>query len=223
MIQDDLFALKDDKYQIFQSALIPTISKDTVIGVRTPILRSYAKKMSVKEKEEFLCALPHKYYEENILHAICVSELTDYNIFLEEITKFLPYIDNWAVCDIIKPKSIKNNKKDFVRQIKKWIKSNKVYTIRFGVDMLMTYYLDDDYRKAYLVYPLNIKEDDYYVKMVIAWFYATALAKKWDDTITILEEKKLSKWVHNKTIQKAVESYRMTSKQKEYLKSLRIK
>ncbi len=223
MIQDDLFALKDDKYQIFQSALIPTISKDTVIGIRTPILRSYAKKMSVKEKEEFLCALPHKYYEENILHVICVSELTDYNIFLEEITKFLPYIDNWAVCDIIKPKSIKNNKKDFVRQIKKWIKSNKVYTIRFGVDMLMTYYLDDDYRKAYLVYPLNIKEDDYYVKMVIAWFYATALAKKWDDTITILEEKKLSKWVHNKTIQKAVESYRITSKQKEYLKSLRIK
>ncbi len=223
MIKDDLFSLKDEEYQVFQSSLIPTISKDTVIGVRTPILRKYAKDMSNEVRDCFMQELPHQYYEENILHAICLSEVKDYNLFIKEIERFLPYIDNWAVCDIIKPKVVQKDKKDFIQYIKKWINSNEVYTIRFGVDMLMTYYLDEDYRKTYLKYPLKVKSNDYYVKMVVAWYYATALAKHYDDTIVILEEKKLSKWVHNKTIQKAIESYRITLEQKEYLKSLKIK
>ena len=223
MIKEDLFSLKDEQYQEFQSSLIPTIPKDTVIGVRTPILRKYAKDMSNEVRDSFMHELPHQYYEENILHAICLSEVKDYNLFIKEIERFLPYIDNWAVCDIIKPKVVQKDKKDFNQYIKKWINSNEVYTIRYGVDMLMTYYLDEDYRKTYLKYPLKVKSSDYYVKMVVAWYYATALAKHYDDTIVILEEKKLSKWVHNKTIQKAIESYRITLEQKEYLKSLKIK
>lgn len=223
MIKDDLFSLKDEQYQVFQSSLIPTIPKDTVIGVRTPILRKYAKDLSNEVRDSFMQELPHQYYEENILHAICLSELKDYDLFMKEIERFLPYIDNWAVCDIIKPKVVQKDKKDFIQYIKKWIDSNEVYTIRFGIDMLMTYYLDEDYRKTYLKYTLKVKSSDYYVKMVVAWFYATALAKHYEDTLEILEEKKLPKWVHNKTIQKAIESYRITFEQKEYLKSLKIK
>lgn len=223
MIKEDLFALKDEAYQLFQSALIPNIPKDSVIGVRTPTLRSYAKKLTCEEKDRFLQDLPHEYYEENILHAICISEIKDYTYFIEEIERFLPFVDNWAVCDIIKPKAIRDNKKDFVQYIKKWINSNEVYTVRYGIDMLMTYYLDEDYRKTYLKYPLKVKLEDYYVKMAIAWFYATLLAKHYDDTIVILEEKKLPIWTHNKTIQKAIESCRIPLEQKAYLKSLKIK
>lgn len=223
MITDDLKKLSDCNYKEFQGNLIPNIDSKTVLGVRTPILRKYASKLSDEEKKEFLHHLPHTYYDENILHGILLSQITDYEVFIEEINTFLPYIDNWAVCDIIKPKVVMNHSKEFIREVKTWIKSSEIYTIRFGIDMLMTYYLDDQYRKTYLTYPLKVKSNDYYVNMAVAWFYATALAKRWDDTILILEEKRLPKWTHNKTIQKALESYRITSSQKDDLKSLRLK
>ncbi len=223
MITDDLKELSDCNYKEFQGNLIPNIDSKTVLGVRTPILRKYASKLSDEEKKEFLHHLPHTYYDENILHGILLSQITDYEVFIEEMNAFLPYIDNWAVCDIIKPKVVINHSKEFIREVKTWIKSSEIYTIRFGIDMLMTYYLDDEYRKTYLTYPLKVKSNDYYVNMAVAWFYATALAKRWDDTILILEEKRLPKWTHNKTIQKAIESYRITSSQKDDLKSLRLK
>lgn len=223
MITEDLIELSDLNYKEFQSGLIPNIDSKTVLGVRTPILRKYASKLSNEERIEFLHHLPHTYYDENILHGILLSQITDYDVLIKEINAFLPYIDNWAVCDIIKPKVVMKHSKEFIHEVKTWIKSSEIYTIRFGVDMLMTYYLDDDYRKTYLTYPLKVKSNDYYVNMAIAWFYATALTKRWNDTIIILEEKRLPKWIHNKTIQKAIESYRITSSQKDDLKSLRLK
>ena len=150
-----------------------------------------------------------------------LSGIKDYNECLAGIQKFLPYIDNWAVCDVLKPKSIKEHKQIFIDEIKNWILSKDTYTIRFGVVMLMTYYLDEDYQKEYLTYLLQVKSDEYYVNMAISWFYATALAKHYDEVVEILKDKKLSVWIHNKTIQKAIESYRITKEQKEELKKLK--
>ena len=174
-----------------------------------------------KEADKFLNTLPHTYYDENVLHALLLSEMTDYETFIKSIQAFLPYIDNWAVCDVLKPKSIKKHKQIFIDEIKSWISSKDTYTIRFGVVMLMTYYLDEDYQKDYLNYPLQVKSNEYYVNMAISWFYATALSKHYDEVVKILKDKKLSVWVHNKTIQKAIESYRITKEQKEELKKLK--
>lgn len=221
-IQEELFKLQDISYKEFHSNLIPTIDKNTIIGIRIPLLRSYAMKIKyTKEADKFLNTLPHTYYDENVLHALLLSEITDYETFIKSIQAFLPYIDNWAVCDVLKPKSIKKHKQIFIDEIKSWISSKDTYTIRFGVVMLMTYYLDEDYQKDYLNYPLQVKSDEYYVNMAISWFYATALAKHYDEVVKILKDKKLSVWVHNKTIQKAIESYRITKEQKEELKKLK--
>ena len=221
-IQEELFKLQDISYKEFHSKLIPTIDKNTIIGIRIPLLRSYAMKIKyTKEADDFLNTLPHAYYDENVLHALLLSEMTDYEMFIKHIQVFLPYIDNWAVCDVLKPKSIKKHKQIFIDEIKNWILSKDTYTIRFGVVMLMTYYLDEDYQKEYLTYPLQVKSDEYYVNMAISWFYATALAKHYDEVVKILKDKKLSVWVHNKTIQKAIESYRITKEQKEELKKLK--
>lgn len=221
-IQEELFMLQDISYKEFHSKLIPTIDKNTIIGIRIPLLRSYAMKIKyTKEADKFLNTLPHTYYDENVLHALLLSEITDYETFIKSIQAFLPYIDNWAVCDVLKPKSIKKHKQIFIDEIKSWISSKDTYTIRFGVVMLMTYYLDEDYQKDYLNYPLQVKSDEYYVNMAISWFYATALAKHYDEVVKILKDKKLSVWVHNKTIQKAIESYRITKEQKEELKKLK--
>ncbi len=223
-ITDKLFKLQDIKYRDFQAKLIPNIDINMVIGVRTPDLKKYAKELIKNNNySSFLNDLPHKYFDENQLHAFIISELKDFDKCIEYINEFLPYVDNWATCDQMSPTIFKKYPDKLISNIKKWIKSKKTYTIRFGIGMLMQYYLDDNFKKEYLELISNIRSNEYYVNMMISWFFATALAKKYDDTIIYLENNKLDTWVHNKTIQKAIESYRITDGQKEYLKSLKIK
>lgn len=223
-ITDKLFKLQDIKYRDFQAKLIPNIDINNVIGVRTTDLKKYAKEL-VKDNNysSFLNDLPHKYFDENQLHAFIISELKDYDKCIEYINIFLPYVDNWATCDQMSPKVFKKYPDKLISNIKKWIKSKKTYTIRFGIGMMMQYFLDDNFKKEYLELISNIRSNEYYVNMMISWFFATALAKKYEDTIIYLENNKLDTWVHNKTIQKAIESYRITNEQKDYLKSLKIK
>lgn len=218
-IQKTLFSMQDIKYRDFHAKLMPNIDKNTIIGVRVPALRKFAKEIK-GNAGDFLEELPHKYYEENNLHALLVSEIGDFDGCIEKINKFLPYVDNWATCDIMKPKCFKKNKEKLLLEIEKWLKSEHEYTVRFGIEMLMTHLLDEDFDKKYLEKVSKIKSDKYYINMMIAWYFATALAKKWDSAIGYIENRKLSDWVHKKTIQKAVESYRIIEKQKKYLKNL---
>ncbi len=222
-IEEELFQLQDIKYKEFQSKLIPNVNKDNIIGVRTPELKKLAKSLFKSgDYLTFLEDLPHKYFDENQLHAFIITEFKDYDSCISYINKFLPYVDNWATCDQLSPKVFKKNTDRLINQINNWIKSNEVYTIRFGIGMLMKYYLDDNFKKEYLDLALSIKSDEYYVNMMIAWYFATALAKQYDDTILVLEKRRLNPWVHNRTIQKAIESYRITDEKKYYLKSLKI-
>ena len=222
-IKRKLFEMQDKKYQEFQSKLLPTIDSKKMIGVRTKELRKYAKRLIKEDYKSFLDELPHNYFDENQLHAFIISEIKDYNECINYIDKFLPYVDNWATCDQLSPKIFKKNKDLLLDKIKEWIKSKDTYTIRFGIRMLMQYYLDDNFKDKYLEWIISIKSNEYYVNMMIAWFFATALAKQYDSVIKVIEEKKLDVWIHNKTIQKAVESYRITNDQKEYLKKLKRK
>ena len=223
-IQKELFYMQDKEYRDFQVKLIPGSSIDKMIGVRTPELRKYAKKI-VKENnyESFLNSLPHEYFDENQLHAFILSELKDYEECMTAIKVFLPYVDNWATCDQMSPKVFKKHKEELLKEIKVWIKSKETYTIRFGIGMLMQYFLDEDFKKEYLDLVSKTKSKEYYVNMMIAWFFATALSKQYKETIPYIENNVLEKWTHNKTIQKAIESYRITEEQKEYLRSLKIK
>lgn len=223
-IEKLLFKLQDKKYKEFQSKLLPNIDNDKVIGVRVPEIRKLARELSGSiESKEFLKDLPHKFYDENILHAVLTSDIKNYKKCIDELERFLPYIDNWAVCDIIAPKVFKRNKDLLINKIYEWVYSNSTFISRFGIKMLMTHFLDEDFEVKFLKIPIDIHTDEYYLKMMIAWFYATALAKQWDDAIIILENRVLDKWIHNKTIQKARESLRLTKIQKEYLKTLKIK
>ena len=224
IIKEELFKLQDIKYRDFQVKLFPTVDTNTVIGVRTPELRNYAKKL-VKENNylSFLEELPHEYFDENQLHAFIISEIKDYDECIKYINKFLPYVDNWATCDQMSPRAFKKEHDKLLKQIKNWIKSKKTYTIRFGIGMLMQYYLDANFKIEYLELVASIKSDEYYVNMMRAWFFATALAKQYDSTISFIENNKLDIWTHNKTIQKAIESYRITKEQKDYLRSLKRK
>ena len=223
-ILKELFKLQDKKYRDFQVKLIPGSSIDKMIGVRTPDLRKYSKEL-IKENnyKEFLDELPHNYFDENQLHAFILSEIKDYDKCINYINRFLPYVDNWATCDQMSPKIFKKNKDKLLLEIKKWLKSKDTYTIRFGIGMLMQHFLDEDFKKNYLKLVSKIKSNEYYINMMIAWYFATALAKQYKETIPYLEDKILDKWTHNKTIQKAIESYRITDEQKEYLRSLKIK
>ena len=223
-ITNNLFKLQDNKYRSFQVKLFPTINYNNIIGVRTPELRSYAKKL-IKDNNYslFLEELPHKYFDENQLHAFIISQIKDYDECIALINKFLPYVDNWATCDQMSPKVFKNNHNKLLNEIKKWIKSKETYTIRFGIGMLMQYFLDDNFKLEYLQIVCNIKSKEYYVNMMRAWFFATALAKHYDSTIAFIENQKLDAWTHNKTIQKAIESYRITPEQKKYLRTLKEK
>lgn len=223
-IKEDLFKLQDKKYRDFQVKLIPTVDKDNIIGVRTPGLRSYAKNL-VKNNEylSFLNDLPHKYFDENQLHAFIISEIKDYEKCITYINEFLPYVDNWATCDQMSPKIFKKHHDTLINHIKTWLKSKKIYTIRFGIGMLMQHYLDDDFKEEYLDLVIRIKSEEYYINMMRAWYFATALAKQYDSVISIIENKSLDVWTHNKTIQKSIESYRINDNQKNYLKSLKIK
>lgn len=221
-IEKLLFEKRDEEYAAFQAKLTPTVDKKFFIGVRVPEVRKLAKQLKDEPIAlKFLKELPHKYYDENMLHGLLVSEIKDYDKAIEETDRFLPFVDNWAVCDIMSPKVFKKHKPELIKKIKEWAKSKETYTIRFGVEMLMSHFLDDDFNPEYLEIPAKIKNDEYYVKMMIAWFFATALAKQWESTICFIENKKLETWTHNKTIQKAIESYRITDEQKAYLRTLK--
>lgn len=223
-IQQRLFELQDKSYAAFQSNLIPTLSKELFIGVRVPVLRKLAKQYATEgESEKFLNTLPHHYYDENILHAILLSEKKVYEECLEGVERFLPHIDNWAVCDILTPKVFKRNRPLLIDRVRHYVNSEHVYSCRFALVMLMSHYLDDDFKGEYLEIPATIRSDEYYINMGIAWYYATALSKQWEATIPYLQEQRLSPWVHNKTIQKGRESLRITDEQKNYLATLRRK
>lgn len=222
-IINKLYDMQDKKYLDFQSKLIPNIDKDSIIGVRSPDLKKMAKDMYKSDTYKlFLDELPHKYFEENQLHSFIISEIKDYNDCVSLINKFLPYVDNWATCDQLNPKCLKKDLDNLIIEIKKWIKSSDTYTIRFGIITLMRYFLDDKFDKSYLELVCNIKSSEYYVNMMISWFFATALAKQYDSTIYIIENKILDDWTHNKTIQKCIESNRITLDKKEYLKSMKV-
>ena len=221
-IQKQLFELQDMAYRDFHSRLMPDIDKETVIGIRVPVLRKYAKSIVETElAEKFIKELPHCYYEENNLHMMLITGIKDYDRCISEIERFLPYIDNWATCDVPAPKCFENLKEDLLPVIKRWIASSETYTIRYGIGMLMRLYLDADFDPEYVRIVAEVKSDEYYVNMMIAWYMATALAKQWDAVIPYIEEHRMSDWVHLKTIQKAVESYRITDEQKKYLKGYR--
>lgn len=223
-VQKLLFDNQDEEYAAFQAKLTPTLSSEKFIGVRVPQTRKLAKEFFKKQDyETFMQKLPHTYYDEDMFHVLLISEIKEYEKCIQEIERFLPYIDNWAVCDILSPKCFKKNKDKLIDKIMIWSASSETYTCRFGLEMLMSHYLDDEFKEEYLEIPASIVSEEYYVNMMIAWFMATALAKKWDATIPYIEQNRLSLWVHNKTIQKAIESYRITDEQKAYLRSLRRK
>ncbi|HCL08330.1 MAG TPA: DNA alkylation repair protein [Blautia sp.] len=221
-LQKQLFELQDLKYRDFHSKLMPETDKETVIGIRTPVLRKFAKEFAgTSEAEAFLRQLPHRYYEENNLHMMLITGIKDYEKCMEEIQRFLPCIDNWATCDYPAPKCFARHKDQVLEEAKRWISSGETYVIRYGIGMLMRLFLDEDFSSEYLEMAAAVQSQEYYVNMMIAWYFATALAKQWDATVPYIEQHKLSDWVHRKTVQKAVESYRITPEQKEYLKGFR--
>ena len=223
-IINNLNSLSDSKYRDFQIKLIPGKTSDQMIGVRTPDLRSYAKELSKRDDvSDFLNNLPHKYFDENQLHAFIISLLKDYDKCMDEVEHFLPYVDNWATCDQMSPKIFKKNKEKLLEKIRDWIASDKTYTIRFGIKMLMEHFLDDDFDLQYPDMVASVRSEEYYVNMMIAWYFATALAKQYDSILPYIEEKRLDTWTHNKAIQKSIESYRITDDQKSYLRSLKQK
>lgn len=223
-VQARLFALQDTGYRDFNSRLIPTVEPERVIGVRTPALRGLAKELKGTDlTEEFLRALPHFYFEENQLHAFLIANLRNFDAALAAVEAFLPYVDNWATCDQLSPAAFKKDLPALEAACVRWLRSGRVYTVRFGIGMLMRYFLDDAFFPDYLTMVGGVHSGEYYINMMIAWYFATALAKQYDSALPWLEQRRLSQWVHNKTIQKAVESYRITPEQKESLRTLRWK
>ena len=222
-VREKLFDLQDLKYKAFHSKLMPTVDSDLVIGVRTPELRKFAKEFLKTElAEDFLATLPHKYYEENNLHAFIISSMKDFNETVEKLNVFLPFVDNWATCDMMRPVVFKKHRQELLFEIERWLESDEPYTVRFGIEMLMVHFLEEDFDISYPQKVAEIRSEEYYVRMMIAWYFATALAYRYDEILPFIEERKLDPWTHNKTIQKAVESYRITGEQKEYLKTLKI-
>lgn len=223
-IQRRLFALRDEKLRDFSAKLTPTVDKEKVIGVRTPQLRALARELAGSEEaERFMGELPHEYMEENGLHGLLIERIKDYAGCIAALNAFLPYVDNWATCDVMSPKVLGRHKEELLEQIKLWLRDDWCYTVRFGMEMLMTWYLDGDFRPEYLELAAGPRSEEYYINMMQAWFFATALAKQYGAALPYLTERRLSPWVHNKTIQKAVESYRISDEQKAYLKTLKIK
>ena len=228
MITDEittkLFSLQDTAYRDFQVKLIPGMDAEKEIGVRTPELRKLAKELAKREDiREFLNDLPHQYFDENQLHAFILSGEKDFEKCMEDLERFLPYVDNWATCDQTSPKVFRKHRKELLDAIRRWIESDHPYTVRFAIKMLMEHFLDEDFDPAYPEMVAEVRSEEYYIRMMIAWYFATALAKQYEAVLPYLEQKKLDVWTHNQTIQKAVESYRITDKQKEYLKSLKRK
>ena len=223
-IQKLLFDRQDPAYQAFQSKLMPTVDPETVIGVRTPALRKLAKELAgTPAAEEFLRRLPHRYYEENNLHGLLICALRDYGAAVAALEEFLPRVDNWATCDLLCPRAFEERPPELPDQLRRWAADPHPYTVRFGLGMLLSFYLDEAFRPEYLELAAGVRREEYYVRMMVAWYFATALAKQYDASLPYLEQRRLDRWTHNKTIQKAVESYRITPEQKGYLRSLRWK
>ena len=222
-IQNYLLSQADQKYRDFTLPLIPNVDEKTFIGVRLPVLRKYAKELNEQERIEFMNSLPHFYHEENILHAFILSIIKDYDMFIHYVDIFLPYITNWSVCDTICNKYLVKYKERLIIEIYKWLKSDEIYRVRYSVKCLMNYYLGEEHKDEYLERVKQVKLDDYYVRMMIAWYLATGLAKNYDSFIKVIENKEFGVFTHNKAIQKAVESYRVSDEHKQYLKTLKIK
>ena len=221
-LYDRLLAVKDDAYRAFQAILVPGIPPETILGVRTPEMRKIAREVFAgPDREAFLNDLPHQYYEENLIHFFVISMIRDFDACIQAVEAFLPYVDCWPVSDQATPKAFAKNHRELLPYIRKWIASEHVYTARFGMRMLMNEFLGEDFREEYLELVANKKCEDYYLKMMAAWFFATALAKRYDETIPYFKDRRLEEWIHKKSIQKALESYRVTDEHKQYLKSLR--
>lgn len=223
IIRAKLYDLQDIKYKDFHCRLIPSVDPDTVIGVRTPALKAFARQLESEDVSAFLQDLPHKYYDENNLHALLVMNTKDYVNCICLLNDFLPFVDNWATCDLLRPVSFKRHRAELLEEIKGWLRSEHTYTKRFGMEMLMLHFLDENFAPEHLEWLADIRSEEYYVNMMLAWYYATALAKQWNATIPYVKNRRLDRWVHNKTIQKAIESYRVTDEQKAYLRTLRMK
>ncbi len=223
-IRAELYTLRDEKYRDFQRKLIPTVRPETVIGVRTPALRAYAKELLKRpDIGEFLSALPHESFDENQLHAFLLSEIKDFDRCAAGVERFLPFVDNWATCDQLSPKVFGKHHAELLPLVKAWIASGETYTVRFGIGMLMAHFLDADFDPRYPEWVAALRSEEYYVNMMRAWYFATALAKQYGAVLPYLEQRRLDLWTHNKTIQKAVESFRIADEQKAYLRTLRIK
>lgn len=223
-VQERIFALQDIEYRDFQSKLIPNLPPERIIGVRTPALRALAKELCrCADVDDFLSALPHRYFEENQLHAFLISLGRDYGETIRRLDAFLPYVDNWATCDQMSPKVFRRHRAELPAEIDRWLVSEHPYTVRFGIGMLMQHYLDEDFREEYLARVAALRSGEYYVNMMIAWYFATALAKRYDETLPYIERRRLDPWTHNKAIQKAVESDRVPNAAKAYLRTLKSK
>lgn len=221
-IEQRLFELQDEKYRMFQAKLMPGVPTERIIGVRTPELRKLARELAKQEGiEAFLLDLPHRYYDENNLHGFIISECKDYDKAVAYVDALLPYVDNWATCDLLSPKAFCKHRDRLAGDIERWLDAKDTYTVRFGIGMVMSHYLDEDFNAKWLPRIAAIRSEEYYINMMIAWFFATALAKQWEAVIPYITEEKLAAWTHNKTIQKAIESYRITPEQKAYLRGLK--
>ena len=220
----ELMKLADKDYAAFSHKITPNVEQNKFLGVRVPIVRKLAKTLyNVSDADSFFNELPHNYFDENMLHGLLIEQIKDYDECVKQLDKFLPFVDNWAVCDSCNPKVFKKNKDKLIKDINRWIKAKDTYTVRFAINMLMGHYLDDDFDEKYLKQVSKVKSNEYYINMVVAWYFATALAKQYDSTIPYIENKVLDDWTHNKTIQKAIESYRISDSQKQYLRTLKIK
>ena len=222
-IKKYLLSNADKKYRDFTLPLVPNIDPKTVIGVRLPVIKKYAKSLKKEEINKFLVDLTHQYHEENIVHAYILSNIKNYDEFIKYTDMFLPYVTNWVVCDTISNKYLNKYKDQLIKEVYKWLKSKELYRVRYAVKCLMNYYLNEDFKKEHIDHVLEIKLDDYYVRMMIAWYLATGLAKNYDDFIKVIEEHRFDSFTHNNAIQKAVESYRVSDEHKAYLKTLKVK
>ena len=223
-IQTMLFARQEKAYRDFSSKLMPTVDPQTVIGVRTPVLRKLARDLCKTElANDFLHRLPHAYYEENNLHAFLIEQISDFDACIDALDAFLPYVDNWATCDSMRPKCFAKNKDKLLLHVDRWLVSDHTYTVRFAIEALMLYYLKEDFSHAYPARVLRVQSEDYYVKMMIAWYFATALSLQWEETLPYLTRRSLPAWIHNKAIQKAIESRCLNEEQKDLLRKLREK
>ncbi len=221
-IREKLFSLADPKYRAFHANLVPTIDPELIIGVRMPALRALAKELHGTEEEAaFLNSLPHTFYDENTLHGILLSMIKDPDACIDGLDAFLPYVDNWATCDVISPKAFKKHPPRLLLKIREWLDSGRTYTIRFGMEMLMSFYLDDAFSPEYPEWVAAVRSEEYYVRMMAAWYFATALAKQPDAVLPYITERRLDPDTHNKTIRKACESFRIPPEMKDLLKQYR--